>query len=72
MKKVILCILIAVLLIPIPNAMKDGGSKSLKAITYEIISYHRIAGDEPGQYEVGTGIKILGFEIYKNTRIISE
>lgn len=74
MKKIIIAAIIStVLLIPVKTGYKDGGTTSYQALTYEIINYHRIAKNGgPNDYEVGRGIKILGFEIYKDTHIVSE
>lgn len=72
-KALIVIIILALLLIPIKTGYKDGGTTSYRALTYEIIKYHRIANDgAPNNYEVGTGIKILGFEVYKNTSVVNE
>ena len=67
-KKIIIAIIIAVLiipLIPVRIAYKDGGSTAYKSLVYEIIKYHSLT-DKDG-YETGTGIKVFGKEIYKNT-----
>ena len=76
MKKVVLLciiILLLVLLIPIKVYYKDGGTTSFHSLSYEIIQYHRLVnGKTPNQYEIGSGVKIFGFEIYKNTSIVTE
>ena len=70
-KRIIIILLLLVLLIPLPLHAKDGGSFSMKSLTYEIIHYHKIAenNDNPNAFEVGYGVKIFGFEVYKNTHI---
>ena len=70
-KKIIIIILLFILLIPLPLHAKDGGSFSMKSLTYEIIHYHKIAENNanPNAFEVGYGVKIFGFEVYKNTHI---
>ncbi len=70
MKKKVLIIVIAlilvVLLVPYNvNSLKDGGSKSFKSLTYEIMKVHRMVDDG---YEDGIIIRILGFEIYNNVK----
>ena len=73
MKKVIITCLLIVLLLPLPFPfeLKDGGSKEFHALTWSVIKYHRLA-DEPEQFEVGIGVKICGFEVYKNTHFEKE
>ena len=70
-KTIIIIILVLILLIPLPLHAKDGGSFSMKSLTYEIKHYHKIAenNDNPNAFEVGYGFKIFGFEVYKNTHI---
>ena len=73
MKKVIIIVLLIIVFVPFPLRfeMKDGGSKELCALTWSVINYHRLT-DEPEQFEVGIGVKICGFEVYKNTHIEKE
>ena len=70
-KRIIIIILIFILFIPLPLHAKDGGSFSMKSLTYEIIHYHKIAENNanPNAFEVGYGVKIFSFEVYKNTHI---
>lgn len=70
-KKLIIgiCIfLIAVLLIPIPMRLKDGGTVRYNAILYTIEDVHRINPDinSDQAYLEGTIIKILGIEVFNN------
>ncbi|MBE6008290.1 MAG: hypothetical protein E7235_03720 [Lachnospiraceae bacterium] len=62
-------IIAAILLIPIPMRLKDGGTVVYKALLYQISDVHSlnpdITSDEP--YIDGTIIKILGVEIFNNT-----
>lgn len=71
-KKIILIAVIVVfivLLFPIPNRLKDGGTVEYKALLYKVTKYYRITTTETDMgHTVGTGIEILGFEIYKNTK----
>ena len=71
-KKLIIgiCILlIAVLLIPIPMRLKDGGTVRYTAILYTIEDVHRLNPDTDSnqEYLEGTIIKILGMEVFNNT-----
>lgn len=70
MKKVFIILLMIILFVPfpIPFAAKDGGSKQICALTWSVTDYHRLT-DKPDEYEVGIGVKICGFEVYKNTQI---
>lgn len=68
-KKVIaaICVLLAiVLLIPIPMRMKDGGTVTYQAVLYSVSDVHRLAPSEPGGYEEGIIIEILGMQIFNN------
>lgn len=65
-----ICILlIAVLLIPIPMRLKDGGTVRYTAILYTIENVHRLNPDinSDQEYLEGTIIKILGMEVFNNT-----
>ena len=71
-KKLIIgiCILlIAVLLIPIPMRLKDGGTVRYTAILYTIEDVHRLNPDinSDQEYLEGTIIKILGMEVFNST-----
>ena len=73
---IILCIIFTLLLIPIPSKMKDGGTVHYNAILYSVYDVHRIkpvdVPNEDGTYETeyieGTVIKILGYEVFNNTK----
>lgn len=72
-KKIILILvicLVVVLLIPIPSQLKDGGSVQYNAILYQITDYHRI--NMPDGYIEGIGIKILGLEVFNNSKVIRD
>ena len=60
-----------ILLIPIPMRLKDGGSVEYRAILYTITKYHKLAPIEENteqKYIDGIAIRILGIEIYNNTK----
>ncbi len=65
--KLILGILLAaVLLIPIPMRMRDGGSVEYRAVLYKIVDMHRIDTQSPDGYIDGTVVEILGMEVYRD------
>ena len=67
--KIIVCLLVVMLLIPIKSICKDGGTKVYNAILYDVYDFHRIY-DYDGQetkYIEGKIIVILGIEVYNNT-----
>ena len=59
-------LLAAVLLIPIPMRMKDGGSVEYRAILYKIVDMHRIDAQSPDGYIDGTVVEVLGMEVYRD------
>ncbi len=65
----LICIL-AILIIPIPSQLNDGGSVQYTAILYRITKYHRINEQAVSGYTDGIGIKILGFEVFNNCRTV--
>ena len=72
MKKIIIIvsslILAAVLLVPTPMYMEDGGTVEYKAILYSVADVHRLNQDEEtdAPYQDGTIITILGIEVFNN------
>lgn len=70
---IIIAILIAaILLVPIPFRLKDGGSVEYKAILYTVKAVHQINPDIEQPYIEGTIIKILGVEVFNNTKSSQE
>lgn len=66
---VIFVIVLAILLIPIPTKLRDGGSIEYRALLYSVTKYHELVpasenGEE--QYLDGTSVKILGMEVYNS------
>ena len=63
---IILCAVIALIcLIPIPMHLKDGGTVKYQALLYSVSKVHRLAPVEASKdYEEGTIISVLGFEVY--------
>lgn len=76
-KVIIICFIVfvlAILFIPVPQKIKDGGTVHYNAILYDIYDVHRLKSPlewtdaiVENEYIEGTVIKILGFEAYNNT-----
>lgn len=62
--RLISIILAAVLLIPIPLRLKDGGTVKYQALLYSITDLHRLAMDQEDGYEDGIIIEILGMRVF--------
>ena len=62
---IILTVIFLFLLIPFPQHMNDGGTVVYKAVLYSVTNYKRIK--EPGVYDTGIEIKLLGMTVYENT-----
>lgn len=65
-KKIIIIVAIVVfilMLIPIPNRLKDGGSVEYNAVLYQYTKIHRLSEKSSTGYEDGWDLKILGFHI---------
>lgn len=68
-KKVIICILLAVVfLLPIPMRLKDGGTVKYKALLYTVSDVHKMYGEN--EYSEGTIVEILGVEVFNNVQRI--
>lgn len=77
-KKVILASIIIILLIllfPIRNQLKDGGTVEYKALVYKVSKVKRLISIEEmeqegkiKEYDQGIVIEIFGFEIYNNVK----
>lgn len=66
-----ICILLlAVLLVPIPMRLKDGGTVAYTAILYTIEDVHRLNPDMESEQEYLEGIivRILGMEVFNTVR----
>ena len=79
MKKKVIIILVAiillVLLFPIRNQLKDGGTVEYKALVYKVTKVKKTISKEEmeqegkiKEYDHGIIIEILGFEIYNNVK----
>lgn len=79
-KKVIIisvAIILLVLLFPIRNQLKDGGTVEYKALVYKVSKVKKLISKEEmeregkiKEYYHGISIEILGFEIYNNVKYI--
>lgn len=70
-KKIIISIIVVitlVLLVPIKNKLKDGGTIEYNAILYQVTKYHSLVEDSSNGYIDGTKIKVFGTEIYNNLK----
>lgn len=77
-KKVIIisvAIILLVLLFPIRNQLKDGGTVEYKALVYKVSKVKKLISKEEmeregkvKEYDHGIIIEILGFEIYNNVK----
>lgn len=67
---VIFILLTAVLLIPIPMRLKDGGTIAYTAVLYTLEDVHRLNPDLESEQAFlgGTIIKILGMEVFNNVK----
>ena len=79
MKKKVIIILVAiillVLLFPIRNQLKDGGTVEYKALVYKVSKVKKLISKEEmeqegkiKEYNHGIIIEILGFEIYNDVK----
>ena len=70
-KLIVISIIIAlIMLIPIPNRLKDGGSVEYRALIYKVTKLYRFNEVSAATHEEGWIIEILGFEIYNNSHTV--
>ncbi len=77
-KKIIITLVVIILLVllfPIRNQLKDGGTVEYKALVYKISKVKRLISIEEmeqdgkiKEYDQGIIIEILGFEVYNNVK----
>ena len=74
-KKAIIVSVILILLFPIRNQLKDGGTVEYKALVYKFSKVKRLISIEEmeqegkiKEYDQGIVIEILGFEVYNNVK----
>ncbi len=67
--KIIIPLIIAViLLVPVKECYKDGGTIKYNAVLWSVTKHHSIAHDSAGKrgYDTGTTVRILCFEVYSD------
>lgn len=67
-KKLKIIIVMLILLFPITEHYKDGGTVKYKAILWGVTKHHGITFDSDGNagYNTGTTIRILCFDVYSS------
>lgn len=65
---VVIILLAAILLIPVPIHLKDGGTVKYQAVLYTVSDVHRLTAD--GGYEDGTIIEVLGVELFNSVKAV--
>ena len=66
-----LIIILAILFTPIPLRMKDGGSVTYTAITYQVTDFHQIAYvDGSFGHTEGFRVVIFGVEVFEHTEFV--
>ena len=69
--QIIICIIIGiVMLIPIPNQLKDGGSVEYRALIYKVTRLYRFNEASTATHEEGWIIEIFGVEIYNSSHTV--
>lgn len=61
-------IILAILLIPKPMHLNDGGTIEYKSLTYKISKVHRSTGDLEIPYKTGIIIEVFGIEVFNNVK----
>lgn len=67
-KKLKIIIVMLILLFPITEHYKDGGTIKYNAILWSVTKHHSIAHDSAGNrgYDTGTTVRILCFKVYSD------
>lgn len=68
---IVIVIIAAILLVPVPLRAKDGGTVVYQAILYSVTDVHSFKSEEEfletgKRYNEGIIVKILGFEVFNN------
>ena len=72
-KIIIVVVICAVLLIPIPAWYKDGGSFELNAVLWSVRKEHSISwNDFSDGYNIGTIVRVLLWRVYDDVRFVPE
>ncbi|MDE6832858.1 MAG: hypothetical protein K2J39_01215 [Ruminococcus sp.] len=67
--KIIIPLIIAIiLLVPVKEHYKDGGTVKYNAVLWSVTKHHGMTYDSAGNagYNTGTTVRILCFEVYSN------
>lgn len=77
----IICVVLVALVLfePIPLRYKDGGTVKYSALLYSVTNVHSMItlyveeeGEYKNGYEVGTIVRVLGFEVYNDVQEVFE
>lgn len=68
LKKIIPLVVAVILLVPIMECYKDGGTIKYNAMLWSVTKHHSIAHDSAGNYgfNTGTTVRILCFKVYSD------
>ena len=67
--KIIIPVIIAIiLLVPVKERVKDGGTVKYNAVLWGVTKHHGMTYDSAGNagYNTGTTVRILWFKVYSN------
>lgn len=68
---IITAVIFIILLFPIKNQLRDGGTVIYNAVLYGITKEHSLKiSDEKSGYNIGTRIHILWFEVYNDVEFV--
>ncbi|MDE6832859.1 MAG: hypothetical protein K2J39_01220, partial [Ruminococcus sp.] len=61
-------IIAVILLVPVKERVKDGGTIKYNAILWSVTKHHGMTSDSAGNrgYNTGTTVRILWFKVYSN------
>lgn len=59
-------IVVALMLIPLPFGLKDGGSIRFQAVLYSVTRVHQLNEAVVGGYQDGLIVEILGMRVYES------
>lgn len=68
-KVIIIIVICAILLVPIPVGYKDGGTVEYNAILYTVRKVHSLA---PFGYDIGTQVRILFWRVYDDVEYVPD
>lgn len=68
-KVIIIIVICAILLVPIPAVYKDGGTVEYNAILYTVRKVHSLA---PFGYNIGTQVRIFFWIVYDDVEYVRD